>query len=309
MVRVPRHTIGPWPGHKDAMTVSESQPAAPPYKLRWYRLTPDRLVIGLLAVEGFLLLSEQFRLFSKGWGVLIALAVVGVTLLLMLLWLAAALLLPWRFQYSLRSLLLLVVAVAIPCSWLATEMQWAKEQRAAVQAVVKSSGSVAYDDQVYESDGKIVEEEERIGPPKSAWLRTLLGNDFFRRVTEIHFGDNDDDRFTDAALENVSGLRSLISLNLNGTQLTDAGLERLVGLRSLISLNLNGTQVTNAGLQYLEGLPHLKQLRLANTRITDAGLERLARLTQLRILRLTNSKVTDAGVKKLQHALPNCEIE
>ena len=59
----------------------------------------------------------------KGWTVLIAMAAVGLTMLLMLLWLLAALLFRWRFQYSLRSLLLLVVAVAIPCSWLAVEMK------------------------------------------------------------------------------------------------------------------------------------------------------------------------------------------
>jgi hypothetical protein len=75
-------------------------------KLGWYRLTPDRLVTGLLAVEGFLLLSEWFGWFAfnqhKGWTVLIAVAVVGLTLLIMLFWLAAALLFRCRFQYSLR---------------------------------------------------------------------------------------------------------------------------------------------------------------------------------------------------------------
>ncbi len=108
------------------MTATEPQPAAVGRKLRWYRLTPDHLVIGLLAVEGFLLLSEWFGWFAfnrQSWTVLIALAVVGATLLLMLLWFAAALLFRWRFQYGLRSLMLLVVAVAIPCSWVAVEMQ------------------------------------------------------------------------------------------------------------------------------------------------------------------------------------------
>ena len=46
---------------------------------RWFRLTPDRLMVGLLALEGFLLLSEWFRWFPfnqhKGWTVLIAMAV------------------------------------------------------------------------------------------------------------------------------------------------------------------------------------------------------------------------------------------
>ena len=106
---------------------------APEAKRRWYRLTPDRLVIGLLAAEGFLLLSERFRWFAfnqhKGWTVLIDVAAVGLTLLVMLLWLAAALLFRCRFQYSLRSLMLLVLAVAVACSWFATEMQRARKRR------------------------------------------------------------------------------------------------------------------------------------------------------------------------------------
>ena len=38
-----------------------------------------------------------------------------------------------RFQFSLRSLLVLVVVVAVPCSWLAVEMKKAREQKEAVE--------------------------------------------------------------------------------------------------------------------------------------------------------------------------------
>ena len=96
-------------------------------KLRRYRLTPDRLVTGLLAVEAFLLLSAWFLWWPfnrhPDWAVLSAAAAIGLTLLLMLLWFAAALLLRWRFQYSLRSLLLLVTVCAVACSWLAVTVQ------------------------------------------------------------------------------------------------------------------------------------------------------------------------------------------
>ena len=46
-------------------------------------------------------------------------------------------------QYSIRSLLLLVVAVAVPCCWLAVEMEKAKKQNAvgegALEDVLHSS--------------------------------------------------------------------------------------------------------------------------------------------------------------------------
>ena len=115
------------------MTATDPQPAAVRHKPRWYRLTPDRLVVGLLAVEGFLLLCEWFRWFPfnqhKGWTVLVAVAAVGLSLFLMFLWFLAALIFRWPFQYGLRSLLLLVVAVAVPCSWIATERRRAGDRR------------------------------------------------------------------------------------------------------------------------------------------------------------------------------------
>ena len=102
-------------------------------KSRWYHITPDRLIIGLLAVEGFLLLSEQFQWFAfnerKGWTVLIAVAAVCLALVVMFLWFAASLLFRLRFQVTVRSLVVLVVVVAIPSSWFAIELREAERQR------------------------------------------------------------------------------------------------------------------------------------------------------------------------------------
>jgi hypothetical protein len=118
-------------------------------KPRWYRLTPDRFVIGLLVVECLLGLSEQFHWFPfnqhKGWTVLIAVAVIGATILLMLLWFIASLLLRWRFQFSIRSLLVLTVAVALPCSWLAVEIKKARREQEAAAALTKLGGTLLYD--------------------------------------------------------------------------------------------------------------------------------------------------------------------
>ena len=84
--------------------------------LRWFHPTPGRSLIVLLVVEGLLLLSERFRWFPfndhKGWTVLIAVASAGAAFLAMILCCAIALVFRWPFQFSLRSLLALVVAVA-----------------------------------------------------------------------------------------------------------------------------------------------------------------------------------------------------
>ena len=96
-----------------------------PQPRRFYP-TPAWLIFGLLVVEGLLWLSERFQWFGfnshKGWTVLIAVAVVGLAFVVMLLWFIASLLFRWRFQFSIRSLLVLTLAVAVPCSWLASEI-------------------------------------------------------------------------------------------------------------------------------------------------------------------------------------------
>ncbi len=87
-------------------------------KPRWFHLTPDRLILGLLVIEGLLWLSERlgWPAWHKGYAVLTAVASVGIAFVLMLIWFALALVFRWRFQFSIRSLLVLVVVVAIPCS-------------------------------------------------------------------------------------------------------------------------------------------------------------------------------------------------
>ncbi len=289
-------------------------------KLRWFCLTPDRLVVGLLAVEGFLLLSEWFGWSPKGWTVLIAVATVGLTLLMMFLWFLAALLSWWRFQYSLRSLLLMVVVVAIPCSWLATEMQWARKQREAVEVIRKAGGTVTSDFDPF-----------AVEPLYLVCFRELMGDDFFASICDVNLTGT---KVTDAVLVHLQGLSQLPSLWLYNTQVTDAGLVHLQGLSHLQILWLNNTKVTDAGLVHLQGLSHLQILRLDNTKVTDAGLVHLQGLSHLRILALSNNtqvtdaglvhfqgssqlirlllegtKVTDEGVRKLQQALPNCKIE
>ena len=117
---------------------------------RWYRLTPEHCVVALLALEGLLWLSERFRWFAfnqhKGWTVLICLATVGAAFVLMFLWFLSALIFRWRFQFSIRSLFVLTVVVAIPSAWLATEMKAARKQRETVEEIERAGGQAAYDD-------------------------------------------------------------------------------------------------------------------------------------------------------------------
>ena len=100
-------------------------------------------MIVLVVAECLLWLSQRFQWLSfvvQCWIVLIAGTVVVATVLLLPLWFIGSLLFRWRFQFGIRSLLVLVVVVAIPCSWIAEEVQQAKWQREGIAIIQELGG-------------------------------------------------------------------------------------------------------------------------------------------------------------------------
>jgi len=318
---------------------------------RWYRPAPGRVPVGLLIVVGLLWFSERFQWFAlnerKGWTVLLAVALVAATLAVLLLWFAVSLLLRWRFQFSLRSLLALVVAVAVPCSWLAVELRRAERQRVAVNTLRAAENRVKYNFEFREYPYP-ARSAEALAP---ALLRRILSDDFFATVLEVRcYGDLDAEldclrdltalrslsvgQFcnADAALQCIAGMKQLEALDLNYTRINDVGLDCLkrmnalqllslegtdlsggrtgffAGLTRLWALHLGRTQVGDADLAHLEGLTQLKVLNLDHTHVTDRGLDHLKGLTALQRLNLVGTQVTAAGAEEFRRALPECEI-
>ncbi len=66
-------------------------------------------------------------------------------LVLLLLWFAIAIVFRRRFQFTIRSLLLLTVIVSIWGSWFGIETQKAKRQEASVEALRKLDALLKYD--------------------------------------------------------------------------------------------------------------------------------------------------------------------
>ena len=128
------------------------------------------------------------------------------------------------FQYSLRTLLLLVLLVSLPLSWLATKIQQKKAERRAVAEIERLGGEVEYDYEwgIAPLPPGATWEVSRPGP---AWVRKLLGDDFFSDVVCVMCGFNDE--LTDDGLEHLKDLTQLQRLNLCGTNITDAGYEKL----------------------------------------------------------------------------------
>ncbi len=224
-------------------------------------------------------------------------------------------------QFSLRTLLVLMLAFGCGFGWLAMKVKQAREQEAAVRAIQELGGLVLYDNSL-----------KRTGPAP-AWLQKLLGDDFFRSVTAVHGS-----HFSDGGLVHVVAFSRLETLDLAGlpdepgwrggflggplprgpsniqreglpylhglanrspSEVTDAGLVQLRRLSQLRWLSLDNTQVTDAGLGQLKEFPQLNYLGLSNTQVSDAGLVHLQTHTQLASLALGNTQITDAGMERI----------
>jgi len=232
----------------------------------------------------------------------------GAAMLLMLAWFAAALIFRRRFQFGIRSLLVFVVAVALPCSRLAAQMRQAKEQKEAVQAISQLGGRVTYDYE-YPPVPPGQSSSRAMHPPGPAWLRNLLGADFFAAVVQVTLDAASSGRFTDADLRHLRALPGLEDLILGDTRVTDRGLEQLKGLGQLRKLSLSGGQFTDAGIGRLSGLPRLAELCLWRTQVTDAGLQSLGKSATLVRVWTDSARITAEGEERFRHSAPNRQID
>jgi hypothetical protein len=243
-------------------------------KVRWYqyRLRALLLVLTIIAIGFCLSLLCGLELTGE-YSVSVAVVVIASVVCVGYCGLRWA---ERRFQYSLRSLFLLTLLVAIGMSYIAVTVQDQRRQHEAVKAIRKIGGWAN---------------------SEPTWLGRLLRDDSLVNVAEARLSGT---AVTDAELESLRGLSQLRRLDLSGTDVTDAGLVYLETLSQLRWLALRNTRVTDAGLMHLQGLHRLQSLQLGGTRVTDAGLAHLEKLGQLRTLELDSTKVTDAGLVHIQ---------
>jgi hypothetical protein len=182
------------------------------------------------------------------------------------------------YQFSLRTLLIFTLVLAIACAFLARRVGLKRRERQAVEAIVKAGGQVQFDYQ----RGKFVGGNfPAISPPGPAWLRSALGDNFFSDVFAITYQKIPD---AEPLLANVGMFPQLESLNISFSSIDDAALDRLTSLSEL------------------------KSLWLVDTKIDDSGLQHLKRFTNLTYLNVTGTKVTRDGVQHFRDAMRTCEV-
>lgn len=287
-------------------------------KSLWRLVSPTTFLLMLVVGEVQLLLSDRFDWLAinerKGWTVLLCVAFALAGVLLLASYSVVRLITRQSMQFSLSEVLILVVALAIPCSWLAAELRAADRQRETIAATRAESFSCFYDYAVT-TPGRL---QMFSGSRTLPFLYERLGEDFFhnivaaqpradshlrllRQQTEIHTLLADHSQITDAGLESVAGLHNLRWLDLSDSpQVTSAGMKHLHDLTQLEFINLRRTQVSDEGLAHLQDKKHLRRLDLGMTKVTGTGLRRVTASTQLRELHFWGNVVEDDSLAALR---------
>jgi hypothetical protein len=211
-------------------------------------------------------------------------------------------------QFSLRTLMILVLVCAVPFGWLASRIDDARAERKSVAALSRIGAHVSYTsspslstDSRFDSSTQQSTAACRV----DEWLDIRL----FDRVVALHaegLGRGVSPGQTlDSPIARVADLRQVQLINLDHSLVTDGDLVHLRPLRCLRTLYLWGTNVGDAGIGNIADLAEIRILGLQRSLITDAGVERLRGLKNLVTLNLAETRVTDkcvpdlAGLRKL----------
>lgn len=204
-------------------------------------------------------------------------------------------------QYSLRSMLLLMIASAVGSAWLGFQAQHVKRQRAAI-AQLKKAGGI----RIAESKTSSLPQwlsNILVAPQLEAICicagsnRDLVPLQELRGVREVILYQS-----AISDLSPISRLSSLECLSVSGSKVTD--LESLADLTSLRDLDVSDTAVND--LKPLAKLTKLKSLNLCGTKVAD--LSPLEKLTELEELDVFDTPVSKEQQQWLSGLLPQCKM-
>ena len=225
------------------------------------------------------------------------------------------------YQFSVRTMFLVLALTSLPLSYVAWEREQCRRGEAARKMIHRhDSPNLLGDD--FED---LLDEFGDVSYRRPEWLKAVLGNDRFRRVHSVWL---DSGTLTEVEMRQLEALPNLRDLTIYRVDITPQGLSQLRGLirlerfafvhnaktsadswevlsdwQQLCELSFDGSDFRNEDVPSLSVLKSLKRLQLSGTKITDAGLKGIAPLTDLEVLDLSGTEVTDAGLKHLSNLL------
>src|SRR5262249_10223343 len=135
------------------------------------------------------------------------------------------------------------------------------------------------------------------------WLRKILGDEFFQRVSQVSlvYDDSTGKRFDngnvgacDAVLRHIAWLPGIKEVMLKETQATDLGMRSIGKMTGLERLFIwDASSVTDAGVAQLKNLKNLKLIHISSSNLTDESLELLSNLPSMEVMSLSHNHFTD----------------
>ena len=200
-----------------------------------------------------------------------------------------------RLRFSLRFLLLAVVAVAVPLGW---KVNRVRNQRLVVEEIERLGGNAYYD-----YDPRAFAQGGPTQLPGPDWLRNLLGIDFLADVVQVSV---DGAQVTNDTLRHLSSLPHLQVLGVKSDRITDDGVALIARSNELMSLSLRSASVTKTSIDHLKKLPTLVFLRCSGSQVDDSWLRHISELGSLESRSLNDAQITDEGLAALM-SLPKLE--
>lgn len=255
----------------------------------WLRILVALLLVAVAALELAAMASAQHGFEAFLW----PLVTLGIGTVLVIVLTALIQLIRHRFRFSLGSLLLAFLLVAVVLPILLGLVRRVEHYRLVSQVTVWGT---------------------RWMPEATApeWVLKGLGDPWqyaFYDLSSLSASRPQDDAWV-SLLENSLGVRDL---ELDGCQITEEAIARLGHLETLRSLTIRRIPLSDAAWRHLTQLPHLESLDLEDIAIGEEGLRHLAKCRHLTYLRIAPpggipSRLTETGLAELRQALPQCEI-
>ena len=180
----------------------------------------------------------------------------------------------------------------------------AHEQRVVAEVVRQLGGVVRYDWQgrpgalaTQADDWNVEPSAPGEGPAGPAWLRGLVGDEYFQEIKAVTLFASTPN---EADLAAIGRLASIESINLHGARLRDEWLVHLANLPRLRRLAMAMGSIGDDGLRLVGTMQNLEVLALDWTAVSDAGIASLGRLEHLRELYLSHTRISDAAARSLQ---------
>jgi hypothetical protein len=206
------------------------------------------------------------------------------------------------FVFSLRAMLLLILAVAV---WLGWWVNGARNQQAALAAIraYDVSVNISCANEFFDITNGIGGGTGFKKETKPWWLPTVLesqlGRDYFHNVDSVAFGEGSPAPGVTRRGDIVGEVARLGGLTQAALyfEVGDDDVARLSGMRSLKFLNLgkDSPRLTDASLETISRISSLETLQIHDAPITDSGLAHLSRMSRLKSLTLGEASAFSTG--------------